>query len=199
MTDDTPRSKVGRLIGEHGLDGIGSDMESRWTREEDRWSLRELADWFNERVLAATLTDAGVGTVEGEVSNYYRLLTDDDVSDDARIQARRRLEQAGVDVERLRGEFVTYQAIRSYLQDVRDATYSEETTTTPESVQRRIDSLAGRTERVATDGIEQLRTNGAIDLGEFRVFTDTQVYCQECNSQYDIETLLRNGGCECGN
>jgi hypothetical protein len=186
------------LIREHGLDGLGSEMESRWTREDDRWSLRELADWFNKRLLEATLSEAGVRTVDGEVTNYYRLLTDDDdVNDADRVQVRRRLEGAGVDVEALRREFVTYQAIRSYLKDVREATYSEDTTTTPESVQQRIDRLAGRAERVASEQIGQLRTNGDIDLGEFRVFTDTQVYCQECNNQYDVEDLLENGGCAC--
>ena len=37
---------------------------------------------------------------------------------------------------------------------------------------------------------------GGIDIDEFRVFTDTRVFCEDCNTQYDIEDLPRNGGCE---
>jgi len=198
MTDsEPPRSKVERLITEYGLDGAGMELETRWTREEDRWSLRDLADWFNRQLLEQALTGAGIQPVDGEVSNDYRLLTDDDVSGGDRVQLRRRLDQAGVDVDGLLDDFVTYQAIRSYLTEIRDASYDHGSGTTPESVQDRIESLAGRTERVTESQIAQLRDNGEIEVGDFRLLVDVQLYCRECNEQYDIAELLERGGCGC--
>lgn len=196
MTDDEPRSKVGRLIDEYGLVGVGAELEDRWTREEDRWSLRELAEWFNEQVLEQAMLDAGMQSIDGEIENSYRLLTDDDVSDGTRIELRRRLERAGLDVEALTDAFVTYQAIRTYLTEVRDAEY-ERSQPSPDVVQERIQKLVGRTATVAESQIEQLRASGAVDVGEFRLLVDARLYCEECNTQYDITELLDQGGCNC--
>jgi len=197
MTDDNrPRSKVDRLIREYGIEGVGVELEARWTRENDRWSLRELADWFNQRLLEQALSDAGFQTVDGEVTNNYRVLTDDDVSQGDRVQLRRRLEQAGADVDGLLDDFVSYQAIRTYLTEVRDATYDRETTTR-EGVEQRIDRLVGRTGTVAEDQLEQLRRNDDLTLSEFRLLVDIQVYCEGCNTQFEIADLLERGGCNC--
>ena len=196
MTGDEPRSKVGRLIEEHGLVGVGAELEDRWTREEDRWSLRELADWFNKQVLEQSLLDAGLQSIEGEVDNSYRVLTDDDVSEGVRVELRRRLERAGVDAEALTDEFVTYQAVRTYLKAVREAEY-ERSTATSDAVHDRIQRLAGRTATVAESQIEQLRTSDEVDVGEFSLLVDVKLYCEECNTQYDVAEFFDRGGCAC--
>lgn len=195
--DDTPDSKVGRLIEKYELDGVGVELESRWTREEDRSSLRELADWFNQRLLERALSEAGLQTVDGEVTNSYRVLTDDSVSQGDRVQLRRRLEGAGADVDEVLDDFVSYQAIRTYLTEVRDATYDRGTKTTPDGVRERIDRLVGRTGTVAQGQLEQLRENGDLTLDEFRLLVDIQVYCEGCNTQFEFADLLERGGCHC--
>lgn len=197
MTDGTSRSKVGRLIEEYELDGVGLELETRWTRQDDRWSLRDLADWFNQQLLKQAMASAGVQPVDGEVANNYRVLADDAVSEGDRIQLRRRLEGAGIDVDALLDDFVTYQAIRSYLKDIRNVTYDHESATTTESVRERVDRLVGRTESVVDGQIAQLRSNGDLPIDDFRVLVDVQVYCEGCNTQYKIATLLEDGGCDC--
>ena len=62
-----------------------------------------------------TLEDAAVQTFDGEIENMYRLLTDDDVSSAESTRIKRRLERDGVDVETLLSDFVTYEAIGTYL------------------------------------------------------------------------------------
>jgi hypothetical protein len=171
------------LIEEYELDDVGLELETRWTRQDDRWSLRDLADWFNQQLLKQAMASAGVQPVDGEVANNYRVLADDAVSEGDRIQLRRRLEGAGIDVDALLDDFVTYQAIRSYLKDIRNVTYDHESATTTESV---------------VDGqIAQLRSNGDLPIDDFRVLVDVQVYCEGCNTQYKIATLLEDGGCDC--
>lgn len=204
VTDDdegaTIDSKVARLIDEYGLgEAYGDRLEALWTAEgSERESLRSLADRFNERLLEAAITDAGMSTVDGEVANIYRLLTDDDVSSGNRIEARRRLEQNGVDVDGLERDFVTYQAIRSYLTEYRDAQYEDDSQVDrAESVIDTIQRLKSRTRSVAERSLDQLRETDRLTLGEFRLFIDISVHCEACGTQYEFVELVKRGGCEC--
>ena len=100
------RTKVVRLIEEYGLDGIGDELEQRWTgRDVERDSLRTLAAVFNQRLFGVNMI--GMDPLEGEVGNVYRLLTDDEVSSGTGTETETRLRQEGVDVEELRSDFVT--------------------------------------------------------------------------------------------
>jgi len=139
-----------------------------------------------------------MSTVDGEVANIYRLLTDDEVSSGNRIEARRRLEQNGIDVDRLERDFVTYQAIRSYLKGYRGAEYENESQTArTDSVIDTIQRLKSRTRSVAEQSLDQLRGADRINLGEFRLFIDISVHCEDCNSQYGFIELVQRGGCDC--
>ncbi|WP_254838449.1 rod-determining factor RdfA [Natronomonas marina] len=191
------RSKVARLIDEYDLNGIGAEMERRWTAEEDRWSLRELAAHFNQSVLEAALETEGAQLLDGEVENTYRLLTDEDVGSADRTRARRRLEREGVDIDAVLDDFVTYQAIRTYLKKHRDAEYEADETDPLEREISNIQQLRGRVDSVTEGKLEQFRDGGHLTLGEFRTFVDVRVVCEDCNTQYDVVELLEAGGCEC--
>jgi predicted transcriptional regulator len=198
--DGKPASKVARLIDGYGLgDAFGDRLETLWTADgEERESLRSLADRFNKRLLEETMIDAGMSTIEGEIDNLYRLLTDDDVSSGARTEARMRLTRNGVDVDQLERDFVTYQAIRSYLKNYRGTEYQAgDDRTRVESVVETIQRLRSRTRSVAQKSLTQLRDTGHLSLGEFRVFVDITVLCEDCNTQYGIVELLETGRCEC--
>ena len=200
--DDSQRieSKVARLIDVYGLgEQFGDRLEDLWTADGDeRESLRSLADRFNKRLLATAIEDVGMSVVEGEVDNLYRLLTSSDVSSGNRTEARRRLEQNGIDIEQLERDFVTYQAIRSYLKEYRGATYDRGSDTTRvESVIETIQRLKSRTRSVAERSLDQLRRTNRLSLGEYRVFVDVSVLCEDCNSQYEVVELLQAGSCEC--
>lgn len=192
------RSKVARLIDEYDLIDLGAELEERWTADdESRESLRELATRFNQELLAHKTADAGMQLLDGGVENLYRLLSSDDVSQADRTRAERRLERAGVDVARLRKEFVTYQAIRTYLKTHRDAEYVTEDV---DPVQREIDNLQqlrGRTATVITSKLEQLRDAGDLRLGSFQTLVDLRVVCDDCGSQYALFDLLEERGCDC--
>ncbi len=193
-------SKVARLVEDYGLgQQFGDQLEARWTADGDeRDSLRTLADRFNERLLEAAAADAGLSTVDGESANLYRLLTDDDVSSGNRTEARRRLERAGVDVDQLDEDFVSYQAIRSYLTEYRNAEYNREPEQArPERVVQTLQRLTERVRSVADRSLTQLRDTRRLTLGEFRLFVDVSVLCEDCGSQYSVVELIRRGGCEC--
>ncbi len=203
MDDDSaatqrgPRSKVARLLEAYDLDGLGAEMEARWTAEDDRMSLRALAAYFNREVLRQRLAAAGVETLDGETENIYRLLTHDDVSTAERTRVRRRLEREGLDVDALQDEFVTYQAIRTYLTEYRDAEYERDDRDPITRETENLERLRGRVETVTNGKLDQLTNGGALTLGTPRTVVDIKVVCEDCHSQYDVIDLLDRGGCDC--
>lgn len=191
-------NKVARLIDEYDLDGLGAELEEKWTAEgAERHSLRDLAEGFNLRLLRTALRDAGVGSVTGSQENVYRVLTDEEVSDADRIRVRRRLEQNDVDVETLLEDFVSYQSIRTYLQEYRDASYDVETDPV-EQAESTIGPLRTRLATVSESKLEAAADADAFDLGDFDVTVDVGVICHDCSTRHDVSALLERGGCECG-
>lgn len=193
-------SKVARLIEQYQLgEDYGEQLETLWTAEPpERESLRSLANRFNRRLLESAMTDAEISSVDGEVDNMYRLLTSDDVSSGNRTEASRRLEQQGVDVAQLEHDFITYQAVRSYLKEYRGAEYEQDTDETRiGSVVETIQQLQSRTKSVAERSLDQLKKTNYLTLGEFRIFVEINVLCENCDSQYSVVELLREGGCDC--
>ncbi|MFB6155542.1 MAG: rod-determining factor RdfA [Haloferacaceae archaeon] len=207
MTSEAPQvsdrpetnSKVGRLIEAYDLDGLGEELEEYWTGErEDQYSLRKLADHFNRQLLRRAMERAGLNPMDNDVESTYDLLTDDEVSEGVRIQRRRRLERDGVDVDRLTSDFVSHQAVHTYLTKYRGA--SHETDDGSDPVEKSIETLQrlqSRTEAVSENTVDRLKNAGDIDVGEFDVLVDTRVLCQDCGSDYEVIELLERGGCDC--
>ena len=182
---DPTRSKVGRLIDGDGTPGLGQELEDRWVgRGYEAQSLRSLADWFNERL-------------DGEVSNLYRLLSEEDVTAGSRVDAEATLEEYGVDAEELRREFVSHQAIHTYLTEFRSASKDRSSADRPGKVQRTIQRLRSRLVAVAENNLDHLRTAGDLTLGEFTVLLEVQVLCEDCGASYPITDLIDRGRCEC--
>jgi len=194
------RSKVARIIESYGMTGTGDELERRWTRVENRSSLRDLADYFNKQLLKSALESAGETPLEGEVDNLYRLLTDDEITSGVRQQARNRLEDRGVDVNTLESDFVSYQSIRTYLKQVRDAEPPKEQDEPETQLERKratIQRLVNRLVQVTEQSLTELANASRITLGEFSVIVSVRVHCSECDTQQPVTDLLANGGCAC--
>jgi len=199
-TSNSKRSKVARLIDEYDLAGIGDTLERRWTATEDRSSLRELANYFNRELLRTAIESAGATPLEGEVENLYHLLTDDDVTSGVREQTRNRLDQQGVDVEEIEGDFVTYQSVRTYLKKHRDADPPDTSTSPEDRIERKrstIQRLTSRLADVTEQSLRELVDASAITLGEFDVIVTVRVHCTSCGTQQSVSDLLATRGCEC--
>lgn len=191
------RSKVKRIIEEYDLGGMDAELARYWRGEGvERRSLRELATVCNERIVRAAMEDAGMTPLDGEAANVYDLLSGEDATSGARTRAERRLDREGVDVAAMRNDFVSHQAIHTYLTDVRGLEHSPES----EDVESRIETvqrLVGRTRSVSTGVVAGLDDGGAVDIGEFEVTANVYVTCRDCNSRYELTTLLRRGHCDC--
>lgn len=192
------RSKVAKNIEKYGLQEVGDELERLWITEDpdDRMSLRELADRFNQRLLLCALETAGVQTLDGEIENIYRLLTNGMVSGVDQMRTERRLEREGIDVEAIENDFVSYQSIRTYLTKYRDLDYSKEVNRL-DSTHGTVQRLRSRTNTVTESKLERLLDTEEITLGDFRVMTDISVLCKDCGTKRDITDLLERRGCEC--
>jgi len=203
LTDTDLRSggrqtKVARLIEEFDLEPIGDEMEQRWTSDgDDRMSLRKLADYFNVCLLKRALARSTRNPFPSEPETIYRLLTDESQSTGDRLGCQRRLERAGVDVDALLDNFVSYQAIRSYLQKEREVQHQPNQRDRIQVESENIQRLRGRVVSVTGDKLDSLSEAGHIVLGDFRVIADIQIFCEECGTQSHANDVLKSGGCAC--
>lgn len=197
-TTDPTRSKVGRLIEEYGMVGVGEELADRWLgRGVDSQSLRSLADWFNERLVGKRLAEAGESPLDGEPSNIYRLLTDDDVGAGARVDAETALERTGVDPGSLQREFVSHQAVHTYLREYRDVSKERRHENPHERVRTTVQRLRNRLIAVVGNSLSSLADRDEIVLGNFDVLVEIQVFCEDCGTAVPVTELLDDGGCSC--
>ena len=193
------RSKVQRIIDERGFKGFGDELERRWTTDgEDRASLRELADEFNRRILADEAKAADMQFLAGELENFYTKLTGDDVDPETQVAVERRLNREGVDTDEMTNNFVTHQAMHTYLTTYRGASVS-----TPDPEARVVDGrgtinrLQTRLSNVVSNTLQTLKTADAIVIGDSDIFVNVTVACNDCGTQKEVNALLDEGGCNC--
>lgn len=195
------RSKVERVIGSYNLKSFGEKLERFWVDQgDDRMSLRELADYFNCQVLETAIEETGEKPIDGEIENLYRLMTADDVTASERTQAETRLSRRGIDVEKVKRDFVSHQAVHTYLTKVRGASLpSDEPSPDAATANRReaILRLRNRLVAVAKRTLDSLRHAGHLSLGEFEVMVGITVYCIDCGASVQIIDLFDQGGCDC--
>ncbi|MCY4731606.1 hypothetical protein KY092_13690 [Natronomonas gomsonensis] len=193
------QSKVKRVIVDRGLGDIGSELEHHWTADDNAgMSLRELEDFFNQRVLHEAMENAGMQVLDGEAENLYKLLTSDEVSAGSRVRAERRLEREEIDTESLTSDFVSHQAIHTYLTKYRDASAPESNVSeNPETEQDTIHRLQNRMVAVTANSLRSLREKERITLGDFDVIVNIQIRCSDCGTQLTVSEIFNRGGCEC--
>lgn len=198
-TDRGPgrRGKVDRILDEYDLEGVEEELVEGWTREgADRRSLRDLAAYFNKQLLAEVLDRHGVGSVATDVETVYRELEGEGASDGSRTRTHRQLEREGVDASSLLDEFVSHTAVRTFFRN-RDVSRPDGDTDRVATEAGHIQQLQNRTAVVTEDKLESLDETERIQVGDFRVFVDVQVFCEDCQQQYDVTELLEARYCSC--
>lgn len=191
------KGKVRRKIEKYGLDGIGDRLEREWTAETERQSLRSLADEFNVAVLRAALADCDIDRLPGDAENIYTILTDEGVTSGNRVQTENLLQSHGVDVDEIRADFVSRQAVHTFLRKHRDAEYDTQTGDKRSRRRDELRRLGNRHTAVVERTLTSLDGTGEISLGQFQVLVSTQVQCADCGAQFEVSELLERGGCDC--
>jgi hypothetical protein len=189
-----PGCKVDRVSEKYGLTAVDDRLRERRERGD---SLRDLERVYNERVLAAAMESAGVDLPGREAATLYRLLTDDEVGPGERVDARSRLRRAGVDPATLESDFVSYQTVRTHLNDCLGLSTDRETAFGVDVARDTALKLVSRTELVTRQLIDRLRGRGAVTVVAPSVTVSVRVACSECGDEYSFSRLLDRGGCSC--
>jgi hypothetical protein len=195
----SPCCKVGRLEVEYEIGEMDEELVARWRGDgRERRSIRELTETFNKRLLRAALERGDFNYLEGEISNTYQLLTDEEVTEGVKVNIRRALERADVDIDATENDFVSHQTIYNHLTDCLGVSKPETEDSDPvDKSAGEMFSLQNRTVAVVGSKLKRLRGQEALALDEFDVFVDINVFCRACETRHDLGQLLRNGGCTC--
>lgn len=189
-------TKVGRVIRAYDLNGMGANLEAAWTGESgERTSLRDLADEFNEAVLRAALGEVGVSSLSVDVSSTYEAIRGD--SGSSATRARRRLEREGVDVDEVTSDFVTHQAIHTYLTQEREASLPDASEDIAKRKVETVEKLQGRMSAVAESALTALVNADELDRADYDILIDVRAVCQNCGTDAPVSELIRRGGCGC--
>ena len=190
-------TKVARIIDKYGLTGLGADLEASWTGDGvEKKSLRTLATDVNHRILAAVFEEEPTQPVQGELENLYSLLTDDEASVGARIEAEHRLREIEVDVDEIRRDFVSHQAVYTYLTETKGISYESTTPSYEERVADRtqmLRRLRTRLEAVTESTIQELHDSA----DGVEIISSLSIQCSACGASYSAEAYLRSDGCSC--
>lgn len=198
MAGDGRRTKVERVVAEYDLAGWGERLERAWLGEEgERASLRELATEFNVAVLESAFRRSDVTTIDADVRSAYRTLTGDDVPGTDAVRKRRELEREGVDVEAVESDFVTHQAIHTYLRTVRGVELDRSRDDLVDRKRETVQRLVGRTEAVTESTLAELVDAGELTDRTYEVLVTVSVVCTDCGTDHTVEELVERGGCDC--
>lgn len=196
-TKDDPECpcKIGRQIDSYDLRDLNEDL--RYRRHEEETSLRDLADFVNARILE-TAIDASDADIAGDAVSVYVALTGDDVSTRRRVDVTDQLSNAGIDVDELERDFVSYQSVRYHLQNCLDVDTSRHGVETLEEGRGVVEWARTRDANVIERTLSRLQRTGAVTAGELTTTVTVTVECATCGNTYRIDEFLDRGSCECG-
>lgn len=202
MTEGNSRgNKVERVIERWNLPDLGDELERRWLGHgRDDHSLRELTEYFNKKILTEALTKSGTVPLEGEIENFYELLTSEDVTKSDTLQAEQRLTQMGVDPDELSEDFISHQTMYRYLKNARNVQKQREQQPIEDVIEtsrRTSIRLTNRLKSVVQKNLETLNRRNGFHIGDFDVYVDIQIVCSDCGTSRNLEQILEQSGCEC--
>lgn len=194
MTDEYG-CKVCRVLDERGLNDYDERLVEQWHGDEkSRKGYRQLARWLNVTLLRREMDVVGLSTLGNEAeSKYDRLVAEDSNA----VELERVLEREGIDVDRLRGDFVAYGVIRKHLKKCLGVEYQK-----PESSeweQEAIDIASEHAKSRISDAVSSLQSKGEIAAGrDIDVAVTVELECPECRSKVPLQRAMRRGYiCNC--
>jgi len=202
--DTTCSCKVGRKTNQYNLKDIDSELIDQ--RQKADASLRELAAYVNQRILAAALTAADVdvtnalyGAVSDEdaLTTLYETLASDDTPSERAARVRTRLTQLGADIETVEADWVTHPTVRTHLRDCLDIDTGRTATLTSDDARDTIEWARTRCVNVVAQTFTRLRNADVLSTGPLDITVTVQVTCTACGETYRPSQLLTHSECAC--
>jgi hypothetical protein len=187
--------KIDRNAAKYDLADIDEELYHR--HQNQGASLRDLETYVNQRILGSVLRGADIVLVEGAES-VYRVLTGEDASEGRRAELKSRLGNAGIDVDDVERDFVTYGTVRKHLREGVGVDTGTSASLDAATASDRIQRLQSRSTAVVGETLDQLRRADSLATGELDIVVSARVTCERCGGSYRVGELLERGRCECG-
>lgn len=182
--------KVCRDLAEHGLEDHEEKLLEQWLAEgSQRKGYRQLADWLNIALLRRAMDRAGLSTLGDEAaSKYERLQAEDEaVAEEVRTD----LANAGVDIERLEADFVSYGVVRTHLKECLGAEREREPSDWEEESIR---IATDRAREKVAEAVQSLNNKGKLEAGgDISVNVSIELECEDCYTRIPVERAVRRG------
>ena len=203
-THSTCSCKIGRNIDKYGLDDLNQELTQK--RKTNNASLRDLADYINQRILGAALSDAGVDStdtlydaISGDemTTELYESLTSDDTPTERVARLRTRLTQLGVDIDTVESDWVTHPTVRSHLRECQDIDTARSANLTADDARDTIEWARTQCVNIVAQTFTRLRNAGIVSTGSLNVTLTIQITCTNCGDTYRPGQLLNHRTCSC--
>lgn len=197
--------KVGRSIEKYNLVGLNEELARRHADEDA--SLRDLAAFVNQRILATAIAEAGSLDAETEVfgamdsdeavRRIYARLTDETTPIERETRVRMRLKQDGIEIDRIEADWVTHPTIRTHLRSCLGHDTSPSPGIDPEGAHQTIEWARSRCRGVVERTIERLQASNHVSITRPDVAVTIRITCMECQETYRPIDLIAATRCGC--
>ncbi|ELY50476.1 rod-determining factor RdfA [Natronolimnohabitans innermongolicus] len=188
--------KVCRILDEYGMQRYETQLLEQWQADPpQRKGYRQLAEWFNTLMLRREMDRAGLSTLGDEAeSKYERLRSDEAIAEEVATE----LSNAGVPIERLRADFVSYGVIRTHLKDCLD---SDVDLSSGEWEREAIEISTSHATTKIEEAVRSLRNKDRLSAGgDVTVSVDVELECENCNARLPADRAIRREYvCNCTN
>lgn len=194
-SSDAACCKIGRGIEKYECDGLNDKLAHEY-REGDA-SLRDLEQVINDWFTATALENAGSPT-DRDPAEITAILDGDGESRREKARLETELEQAGIDVEQLQQDYVSFRTVKTHLNDHLGVDTSRSETITLDSAGSIIEWAETRCTSVIKRTIERLSNADEATIGDdFTVNISPRITCHDCNSTYTMREFIQSEGCRC--
>lgn len=182
--------KVCRVLADHDLEDHEEKLLEQWLAEgSQRKGYRQLAEWLNVTLLRRAMDREGLSTLGDEAASKYERLRAEDraVAEEVRTD----LANAGVDIDHLEADFVSYGVVRTHLKECLDAEREHEPSDWEEESIR---IAADRTREKVAEAIRSLNNKGDLAAGgDISVNVRIELECENCFTRVPVDRAIRRG------
>lgn len=186
--------KVCRVLDEYGMQRYEEQLLEQWQADSSqRKGYRQLAEWFNTLMLRREMDRAGISTLGDEAeSKYERLRSDEAIAEEVATE----LANAGIPIEQLRDDFVSYGVIRTHL---KECLGSDVDLSSGEWERDAIEISRNHAATKIEEAVRSLRNKGRLTAGgDVDIFIDVELECENCHSRIPAERAIRREYvCQC--
>jgi len=186
--------KVCRVLDERDMKQYEDQLVDQWQADPpERKGYRQLADWLNVTMLRREMDRGGLSTLGEEArSKYDRLTADDDLVAE---EVATDLAGAGIGIDRLQDDFVSYGVVRTHLRDCLNLEY---TTESGDWEAETIEMAREFATRKVTEAARSLHNKGDLNGGDITVTVDVALECESCHATVPVDRAVRRGYiCDC--